>query len=282
MVGYYPKTKKEALELLRDHTDMTIYAGGTDLMVQKKFSEHVMFLGQIEAIKSTGCDSSNLYLGAGCTFTELLYADIPQIMKQVFVQVASPAIRNRGTIGGNICNASPAGDSLPMWYALHAGLKLEHVNETGEEQERIVPIRDYISGIRKTDQRNGEMLTQIIIPEKYCGKDILYYHKKVGARRSEAISKLSFFGFCKSREGKIADVGMGFGAVGITVVTDSGVERKLKGLDKEGFLANKERLIKSYMERVKPIDDQRSNAAYRKKVSENLLTDFFEQIEETL
>ncbi|MEA4972143.1 MAG: FAD binding domain-containing protein [Candidatus Metalachnospira sp.] len=282
MVGYYPKTLDEALKLLNQKKGATIFAGGTDLMVQKKFAQDVIFINQIEELESISKDADNLYLGAKCTYIQLIYADIPEIMKEVFSQIASPAIRNRGTIGGNICNASPAGDSLPMWYAMDAVLKLESLDEEGKRQERLLPIRDFIKGIRKIDRKDNEILTQVILPIEYCNNDVFYYHKKVGARKSEAISKLSFFGLAKIEAGKIRKAGIAFGAVGITVVADRGLQGQLEGMDKKALHNIKAELIGRYMQIVKPIDDQRSTALYRKKVSENLLTDFLDKTEENM
>lgn len=282
MVGYNPKTKEEALKLLAQKEDIQIFSGGTDLMVVKRFKENVIFINQIKELKGIEETKDEWQIGAGVTFTELIESDMPDIMKTVCSQVASPAIRNRGTLGGNICNASPAGDTLPMWYALKAKVKLESMKDGEHIEERILPIKEFILGIRKLDRRPEELLTKIIVPKTYFTGKTYFYHKKVGARRAEAISKLSFFGVSKIKDGKIESISAAFGAVGITVVKDETLEAKMKGMDKETFSQQKEMLFDAYMEHVRPIDDQRSTAAYRKKVSGNLLRDFLDHTEEKM
>ncbi len=278
MVGYNPGELRELLELLSAHKNATIYAGGTDLMVARKFEENVIFIAGVPELKTISHQEGYLVLGACLTYKELLEAELPEIMKEVFRMIASPAIRNRGTIGGNICNASPAGDTLPMLYALSAEVGLKSLGDDGEVKSRILPISDYILGIRRIDRRPGEVLCTIRIPEELLSENTEFYYKKVGARRAEAISKLSFFGAAKCRGDVIESVHAAFGAVGVTVVNPREEEQIFSGMKKSELLQNRQELIAAYQRHIKPIDDQRSTADYRKCTAESLLGDFIDRI----
>lgn len=282
MVSYNPKNLGEALVLLNRHRGATVFAGGTDLMVTRKFSPVVVFVNGLEELRRVGYENSCLKLGAGLTYSELIRMEIPQIMKDVFSQVASPAIRNRGTIGGNICNASPAGDTLPMWYALEAEVELASADDRGIITRRTVPVKEFIHGVRKTDRKENELLTAVLIPAENLSKDNFFCFEKVGARRSEAISKLSFFGTARVEDGKIVRAEAAFGAVGTTVVSADDPDRLWKGLTKEELREKREEITEEYMRGVKPIDDQRSTAAYRRKAAENLFRNFEKQVENLL
>lgn len=282
MVSYNPKNLGEALVLLNRHRGATVFAGGTDLMVTRKFSPVVVFVNGLEELRRVGYENSCLKLGAGLTYSELIRMEIPQIMKDVFSQVASPAIRNRGTIGGNICNASPAGDTLPMWYALEAEVELASADDRGIITRRTVPVKEFIHGVRKTDRKENELLTAVLIPAENLSKDNFFCFEKVGARRSEAISKLSFFGTARVEDGKIVRAEAAFGAVGTTVVSADDPERLWKGLTKEELREKREEITEEYMRGVKPIDDQRSTAAYRREAAENLFRNFEKQVENLL
>lgn len=278
MVGYYPTELSELLKLLSEHKTATIYAGGTDLMVTRRFQDVVLFINQVKELQKMEYEDGYLVLGAALTYDILLHSDVPEMMKQVFESVASPAIRNRGTIGGNICNASPAGDTLPMWYALSALVELQSLNEDGGVNVRTIPIHEFILGIRKLDRRPGEVLTAVKIPLTAFGKDTFHYHKKVGARRAEAISKLSIYGWAEFEQETIRQMQVAFGAVGVTVVQPSEMQLLTAGLTKKALMDKRREIADACMAHVKPIDDQRSTAEYRKTTAERLLEDFIDRV----
>ena len=283
MVGHYPDTLQEALRKIKEYPEATIYAGGTDLMVAKKFAHHIIFINHIPELKEIAKRDAYLYLGVCNTFSDLInMQQIPHIMKKVFSNVASPAIRNMGTIGGNLCNASPVGDSLPMWYGMNAEIELTGLDEKAREYKRQIPISQFIRGIRKIDRRPGELVTGILIPEKALRKETFFYAEKVGARRSEAISKISIFGLAQIDAHRLTRVDVAFGAVGITVIYKPELLEPMKGTTKEEFHKLKSEIAEKYMIFIKPIDDQRSSSLYRKQVAGNLLKDFFDQIENRL
>ena len=279
MVSYNPKSLGEALVLLNIHRGATVFAGGTDLMVTQRFQETVVFINGLEELKRISREEGCLRLGACLTYAELIRSDIPGILREVFSTVASPAVRSRGTIGGNICNASPAGDTLPMLYALGAYVELARADGLGMAIRRVVPVKEFIRGVRKISRRDNELLTAVLIPLENLDGGNYFYFKKVGARRSEAVSKLSVFGMARTAGGKILRADIAMGAVGPVVVTSKDSAGIWTGLSKERLREEMETIIAGYMKSVKPIDDQRSTAAYRRKTAENLLRDYLRQVE---
>ncbi|MCR5304195.1 MAG: FAD binding domain-containing protein [Lachnospiraceae bacterium] len=274
---YFPKTLSEALKILRDDPAAMPVAGGTDVMVAKKPAEAFIYISSVPEIKETCMKGQDLFIGAGEVYRDLLEEpDIPELLKAAMKEVASPAIRNAGTLAGNICNASPAGDTLPPLYCMDAEVLLSHMEADGSVKERRARVCEFITGIRKLDIRPGELVTAVIIPGVREIRGMKMYYEKVGARKSEAISKLSFAGLCKREEGDsaVADIRFAFGSVGITVVRRPEEEQKLKGLSGDAYREAADSVVKDLSEILKPIDDQRSTAKYRKQVSLNILSDF--------
>jgi len=271
-----PASLNEAVELLAKN-DYFIMAGGTDAMVQYKgtpgypveINKSVLFIHHLDELKQVKRQGGDIVIGACATFSELLSNDyVPTVLKGAIKQIASPAIRNRGTIGGNICNASPAGDTLPLLYIYDAHIVLQ--SKCGR---RLISIKNFIKGPRKIDLAKGELIVEIILPE-VNEKTTLYRFEKVGSRKADAISKLSMAGARRVENNVIKEMKIVFGAVGATMVYDKAVEEELVG---ERFPLQEEILnktLKRYSDIINPIDDQRSTADYRKKVALNLLRDF--------
>lgn len=281
VTGYYPTTLNEAVDFLEAHPDALLISGGTDVMVVKKVAESEIFLNRIEEIKQVEQTEDTLRIGAGMTYRELLASSlVPEVLKEAIRGIASPAIRNLGTMAGNICNASPAGDTLPVLYALDAKLVLVH-SKSGKMHFRKVAIEDFIKGIRKIDLNPGEMVSAIEIPRQGYDNLQITLYQKVGARQSEAISKLSFVGLGKIKEGQVIDVRIAFGSVGVTSIRKRELEKSLIGKSINEVKAEKKAIVEAYSTYINPIDDQRSTAVYRKKVCLNLLDAFIEDLCET-
>lgn len=273
--GYLPKTINGALQILNSE-NVIVYAGGTDLMVRYKnetsllprFDKNILYIGQIDELKKVYENNEEIVIGAGCTLASLLRNEhVPEILKKAIRGAASPAIRNMGTIGGNICNASPAGDTLPILYSLNSRCSV-----ISEGLERTINIEDFIYGPRRTALEKNEMLKSITIPKENFN---IVHYEKVGARKASAISKLSFAGLCNVENGRVQDLRISFGAVGATVVRLKEAEnliigREINTLDK--FIKE---AIEIYDKNINPIDDQRSTAQYRKIVVMNLIKYFF-------
>lgn len=273
--GFYPATVSEALVIRREYPDSLLVSGGSDVMVVKKTAPGVLFLNQIQEIKEVVRTEEVLRIGAGSTYAELLAKEeVPEVLKQAMRKIASPAIRNVGTVAGNICNASPAGDTLPVLYAMDAVVVKACLGDNGVVKESRVPIQEFILGIRKIALQPQEIVTAIEIPVSSFEGMTKNYYQKVGAREAEAISKLSFVGLYRVENQIITDVRIAFGSVGITVVRVPELEQKITGLHIDELKANKAAILADYDAILHPIDDQRSTAVYRKKVCMNLLDDF--------
>jgi xanthine dehydrogenase FAD-binding subunit len=273
-----PQSLAEALRI-RSEARVIPFAGGTDLMVKHRrpsglapgFAQPILFVGHLPELRHITAEGNALVIGAGVTLSDLLaHGQVPGALKQSVAEIASPAIRNMATLGGNICNASPAGDTLPALYCLDATLVLARVGS-----ERRVGIERFILGPGKTDLRDDELLKAVILPLEHF--DLASY-RKVGTRKANALSKISFLGLARTDGGQISDLRVAFGAVSPTVVRSRGLESECIGLDGDGLVARLPRLLEGYARLIVPIDDQRSTAEYRKAVSLRLLARFLAEV----
>ncbi len=303
--AFRPQTLEEALAVRRKKRAIP-FAGGTDLMVQRRrgtglvpdFKPAVLFIGHLEELKRISSESAFLHIGACCTYSRLLESpSVPPALKKAIGEIGSPAVKNRGTMGGNICNASPAGDTLPVLYALDAEVVLRSSGGS-----RILPIEDFILGPGKTSLHSNELLTGIRI---HAGDFPVTLYRKVGTRRANALSKLSFIGLAREsamtareiagpiqenmdpvnqavdaagrkHDNSALDVRIAFGAVAPTVVRSRENEALLRDMLGGNNNGRIEEICDLYSPLLEPIDDQRSNALYRKEVSLRLLGDFLE------
>lgn len=274
VIATTPTNIIEALDFLNEK-DAIIMNGGTDLMVKKKswsgtipsFDKPILFINSLKELKQVFTEKNNLIIGSGCTFSQLERSPlVPTYLKVVIREIASPAIRNLATIGGNICNASPAGDILTPLYALDAKLRLVSRNK-----ERIIPIKEFIIGPGRTLLNANELLTEIII-ENYNNKKF-YYHK-LGTRRATALAKASFIGFYEVENNIIRDLRIAFGSVGPVIIKDRDLELSLVGGSIKDTKFKICEIVGRYSELIRPINDARSTAKYRKAVCLNLLRNF--------
>ena len=262
-----PKTLEEALLAKSHNPSLLPYAGGTDLMVNRREGAQLLFLNKVPELAELTETPDALVIGACCTYTQLLESKkLPGVLRRAIIEIASPAIRNLGTIGGNICNASPAGDTLPPLYALDATVRLASVRG-----RRELPLSSFVSGVRKTGLAEDELLTQIVLPRQDFTSG---YYKKVGARSAVAISKASFAGFIKIEGGVITAIPMAFGSVAPTVVRKKEIESVLIGKTPAQAGAMGSEIAQLFDPFLTPINEHRSTAEYRKKVCLSLLKDF--------
>lgn len=272
--SYRPLSLKEALEL-RAEKGALPFAGGTDLMVRYRYEsgaipeypKPIMFVNHLEELRKIRRVDHGLSIGAAVTLNEVFENDdVPKILKEAVGTIAAPGLRNAATLAGNICNASPAGDSICALYALDAGVKLQ-----SRQGERILPIYQFISGPGKTDLHPEEILTEIIVPED---RSTVHLFKKVGTRRANALSKLSLSGTARVTGDRIDQIRIAIGAVAPTVVRSIELEKRMEGRSLEEVSGAAEGILRDYDALVQPIDDQRSTAEYRKRVALNLLRHF--------
>lgn len=275
---FNPQSLEEALSIRRKQPVIP-YAGGTDLMVRHRswsgtspsFSQPILMVGAIEALKTIQITNNMLEIGAAATLTDLLlHPAVPSVLKKAISLMASPAIRNSATLGGNICNASPAADTVPVLYAANAMVQLQ-----SSTTSRSLPVEAFILGPGKTALGADELLTAVQIP---LGHFDLVDYRKVGTRKANALSKLSFIGLARIADRHVSDVRIAFGAVAPTVVRSPDVEALLCGLTTNAVSGRIEDLLRYYARLIVPIDDQRSNAHYRKTVALQLLADFLVQL----
>ncbi len=274
--SYRPDTLPEALKLMETR-DMIPFAGGTDLMVKYQswkgtlpgFPKDVLFLNYISSLKKIEVKGETLVIGAGVTLSDVAdYPETPKVLRDAVLSIAAPGIRNIATLSGNICNASPAGDSICALYALDASVVL---SKSGGNRECALP--EFITGPGKTSLNSGELLTAVKIPLK---KANVQEFRKVGTRKANALSKLSFSAVAEIKGDTVDGIALAFGAVGPTVVRSTELEKKLTGKTLEQIKLIHKDIMDDYSAMIVPIDDQRSTAAYRKQVALNLLKNFLE------
>jgi CO/xanthine dehydrogenase FAD-binding subunit len=272
-----PKTLQEALTYLSEGT-FKIMAGGTDLMIQKrstaglppKIGQDVIYLFNLAELRYVSRGDGYIKIGAMTPLDDIYHhPDTPELLKKVIYEMASPGIRHMATMAGNIGNASPAGDSLVALYVLDAKIKLQSMSA-----ERIVPISDVIIGVRKTIIRPDELITEILIPVDNF--DVIVW-RKVGGRRADAISKVSFAALIKRNAEVIKDIRIAFGAVSPTVVRSRQIEAELNGKSITELRNMLPDILEKYATAIRPIDDQRASAHYRQQVASNMLRHLIEK-----
>ncbi len=276
-----PRSMSEALDDLARHPGSRPFAGGTDLMVLLEAGhltdgryvslQHCRELRGIDA-----APSGEVSIGALTTYTEihrsaLLARDFP-LLGMAAREAGGVATQNRGTIGGNIANASPAADTPPVLLVYDAELEL--ISAAGI---RRVPYLGFHRGYKKMDLREGEIVARVILPPKggsYLTNqaDRRDYYRKVGTRKAQAISKVCFAGLLRVDAGAVQDVRIAVGSVAPTVIRALATEETLRGqpLDADTIAAAERALLSE----IAPIDDIRSTARYRSRVAANLLREF--------
>ena len=268
-----PDTLAEVLELFAEGPGTwQPFAGGTDLMVlleagrlEHKNYVSVSSLRELRTIDVTG---GGVSVGAASTFTEILRhpvlaAEFPMLCAAA-AETGGVANQNRGTLGGNIANASPAADSPPALLAYDA--ELEIVSRRGS---RRLPYERFHTGYKKMDLAPDELIRAIFLPRRPRPRRQVY--RKIGTRRAQAISKVCFAGAIEVEGGIVTDARVAFGSVAPTVVRARRAEDALRGkpLDRETVAAARNAVAAD----ISPIDDIRSTARYRAWVAANLLED---------
>ncbi len=271
-----PETLNDALELLsRKPGEWRPFAGGTDLMVLLEAGKlpHRKFLSiwHLEELRGIEETEDYLRLGALTTYTELQANAVMRREFPMLCQAASEtgaiAIQNRGTIGGNIANGSPAADSPPALVVYEAELEL--LSATGS---RTVPYKDFHTGYKQMRMEPHELISRIILPRVREPEAWRQYYRKVGTRRAQAISKVCFAAMARINGDRIEEARIALGSVAPTVLNCTKTADRLRGrtIDGETIKLSQDELAKE----IAPIDDLRSTARYRLQVSLNLLEDF--------
>ena len=276
VTAYMPASVTEALAIKKKERERALLvAGGTDIMPAGQTAPVMIYLQGLHDLSNVTKSGAVLSIGAGCTYTQLIHDErIPQVLRDAMRSIAAPAIRNAGTLAGNICRASPAGDTLPVLYALEAAVVAGHLTDAGVMYKRRIDIDDFIQGNRRTALAPDEIVLAVEIPCRSYENMTKMQSCKIGGRKAQAIAKLSFAGICRVEDNVLCEIRLAFGAVDLTVVRSRELEAKMRGLTLAELAAKKNEILKEYAALLQPIDDQRSTAAYRRQVCLNLLEEF--------
>jgi CO/xanthine dehydrogenase FAD-binding subunit len=276
-----PATLDEALDDLAAHPGARPFAGGTDLMVVLEAGHlppgRYVDLQHCHELLGIEYGAEGVAIGAMATYTEIrnsqeLATDYP-LLGIAAAETGGVATQNRGTIGGNIANASPAADTPPALLVYDAGLELISAGGT-----RRVPYDRFHQGYKQIDLQPGEIIARVHLPPRPIVRQKLDavswrdYYRKVGTRRAQAISKICFAGSIQIDGGLVRDVRIALGSVAPTVIRARRAEDALRGrrLDPPAVAAAEQALLSD----IAPIDDIRSTARYRTRVAINLLREF--------
>jgi CO/xanthine dehydrogenase FAD-binding subunit len=273
-----PGSLSEALSLLgREPEVWQPFAGGTDLMVLLEAGKlsHKQFFSVARMDDLRGIDTSTDYitLGALTTYSEIrnhvpLQQDFP-LLCTAAKETGSIATQNRGTIGGNIMNASPAADTPPALLVYDAEIEL--ISQRGV---RWMPYQGFHTGYKKTRIAPDELLRAVRLPRRT--KQWRQYYRKVGARKAQAISKVCFAGAALMANGAIEDVRIALGSVAPIVQRALTTEDALRGQRATSQIISEAKEILA--REIAPIDDIRSTVRYRQRVAQNLLGEFLLQL----
>jgi CO/xanthine dehydrogenase FAD-binding subunit len=254
-----------------EEPDTRVYAGGTDVLVKLRAGleqpRQLICLERIRDLQGIEDRGDRVLIKSGTSLAEIAADPLVRTLFPVLTRavrvLGSPSIRNMGTIGGNICSASPAGDTLPPFYALQAEVSLR-----GRNSDRRLPLRDFIHGPGQTALGPGEILTGVWIPKNPSFNR--QHYEKVGQRQALAIAIVSLAALIDLGPGGIIqDIRLAWGSVGPTIVTAPAVEAGLRG--RPLTLAVLREAAGEARRAVVPIDDLRASADYRREVAGNLL-----------
>lgn len=254
-----PASLSDALKMLRDEGPLTPLAGCTDLYVALNFGTlaetRFLNLWRLERLRRVDVRGDVLRIGALATFTDLIQSSLVRrripMLAAAAAEVGGVQIQNRGTIGGNVANASPAGDTLPVLAAADAVVVLQSASAT-----RRIPFTQFYTGYRQSVRAQDELIVGFEIG-RIRGKQ---WFRKVGTRAAQAISKVVMAGVVLPGATRIA-----LGSVAPTVVRAARTEAVLAG---GGSIEEAQRTLAG---EIAPIDDTRSTAEYRRRVAVNLV-----------
>ncbi|MFN3197206.1 MAG: FAD binding domain-containing protein [Bradymonadia bacterium] len=262
-----PTTLDEALAARATHPEASPLAGGTDLMVAIELGsvapKQVINLWSVQALKGITEVDGQLKIGALTTYTDLIHDTSVQAYAPTLVEasrtVGAVQIQNRGTLGGNIAGASPAGDTMPVLMSLDAEIEVA----SAARGARRIPMAELYVGYRTLAIEADELLTAIWLPARHVADHT--HFRKVGTRLAQAISKVMFGGRARIEGGIVTEARVAFGSVAATTVRCSAVEAALVGKAPDAAAAD---LLRND---ITPIDDVRSTADYRMAVATRTL-----------
>ncbi|MDO5445460.1 MAG: FAD binding domain-containing protein [Eubacteriales bacterium] len=264
MVEYYiPQNLEDALKAMQSRK-YSPYAGGTDLNTSGFYDRNLLFIGKLPELRNIRDDGKYIRIGAAVTYSEAVKSElIPEIMKTAIHKVAGPAIRNSGTFGGNLANASGKADSALVDLVLDAKIRICSVSG-----ERLVNAVNFYQGRKKVDLQPDELICEILIPKK--DYQINYFYDKVSVRSSIAISNISIASIWKIEQDRIRELAIGIGSATDYPVRCYDIEQLLVGKSLEEVEKERENILSGFVVNLDlPLD--RTDISYRKQVCYRLL-----------
>jgi xanthine dehydrogenase small subunit len=265
-----PATLAECLSSMAEHPGARWISGGTDLAVESNLRlrrfPHLISLEALNELRVCRESSGELELGAGLTLTELeRAAGLPRVFHEWLPLFASPLIRNRATLGGNLATASPIGDGAPLLLALDARVRI-----AGALGERVVPLDSFFLGYRQTALQPGELLVSVILPKPYPAFARFY---KAAKRRMDDISTVAAcFALDLDGAGRVVRARIALGGVAPVPLRAVEAEQAIVGSRwDEAAVRRAQRILSRTLH---PISDHRGSAAYRVALARNLLEKF--------
>jgi CO/xanthine dehydrogenase FAD-binding subunit len=276
---YSPKTLPEAYDVLRERGhQLHVLAGGTDLMVSLNTRAlrptEVLNIWSLDELRGINFRDGELRIGALTTYTQLIHSRLAREYCPILVEAAKTIgavqTQNRGTIGGNIVNASPAGDTLPVLAVFDVELELG-----SHRGVRVVPFNSFYTGYRQTELAADELLLAVRVPPRQPDDHLFYY--KLGTRRAQAISKVVMAAKAKVESpGVIRSIHIGLGSVAPTVLRAWNTEDFLTGRALSPALIEQAKEV--VRQEIRPITDFRSTEEYRRFAAGNLLARFLRRL----
>ena len=271
-IGHVPASEADLARLLGEHPDAVMVAGATDvgLWVTKNLTNlpALVFLGNIASLQAVEETDEGLEIGAGVKYSDALaklgglHSDLAELVRRI----GSVQVRNSGTIGGNVANGSPIGDTPPFLIALDARLNLASAHG-----ERTIPIEDFFIGYGQQDLKPGEYVKSVTIPPLEPDLDFRAY--KVSKRFDQDISAVSGAFALRLKDGTVHKARIAFGGMAATPKRAAACEASLTGKPwiQETVDAACEALARDYT----PLSDMRASSAYRLRIAQNLLRKVF-------
>src|ERR1700692_75063 len=252
-------------------------AGGTDVMVQyaagKLAARKMVSIWNLPELRQIEATANEIRIGAGCTYSDLRSNEMVRrefpLLYSASRWTGGIANQNRGTIGGNIVNASPAADSLPALLVYDAELILVSVRG-----ERRLPYAGFHTGYKKTLLASDELVQAVCLPRRFS--KYFNYARKVGARNAQAISKVCIAALGRLKDGTVEDVRIALGSVAPVPLRLTNTEQTLnRHVIDSGLLLLARQTAAA---EIRPIDDIRSTARYRAAVVGNLIVEFLNRL----
>jgi len=274
-----PTTTKQLFDLYTEHPESVFIAGGTDIMVQKNINRKefpfLIDLTQIPELNRLYLQQDGLHIGSAVTYNQLwesgiVKTDFP-VLHNLISQIASRQIRNLGTLGGNIANASPVGDTIPLLMVLNASLWLQSNLEL-----RHLPLKDFFLGYHKTALQKGEIIKEIIIPP--LTEDNYVKTIKSAKRKSVDISSVITAVNIEHKNGQITNSALAIGGVAALPLLSRKFPKLLKS--KQIKALDPAVIIKEVESEFEPLTDIRGTTLFRRELIRNHLILYLQELQE--